>query len=52
MSSLVDRSNSDGFLLWGHQKKHVHAVPSGTIEDLAELEAAVTAVDAIMLKHI
>jgi hypothetical protein len=41
-----------GFLLWGHQKKHVHAVASRTFEDLARLEAAVTAVDAIMLTHV
>jgi hypothetical protein len=39
------------FYLWVLLKKHVHAVPPRTVEDLmATLEAAVTTVGANMLR--
>jgi hypothetical protein len=41
------------FLLWGHLKEQVYAVPPMTIEDLvARHQAAVTTVDAIMLRRV
>jgi hypothetical protein len=40
------------FFLWGQVKVHVHGVLPRTIEDLmARFEAAVTTVDASMLRH-
>jgi hypothetical protein len=41
------------FFLWGHLKGQVYAVPPRTIDDLvARLQAAVTTVDANMLRHV
>jgi hypothetical protein len=49
----VAGSNSYGFFLWGHLKEHVYAVSPRVIEDLmAVFQAAVTMVNAVMLRHV
>jgi hypothetical protein len=51
-SRLPDLTPMDIFL-WGHLKELVYAVPPRTIEALmARLQAAVTMVDANMLRHV
>jgi hypothetical protein len=41
------------FFLWGQLKKKIYEVPPRTIEDLvAKLQAAVTTVDANMLRYV
>jgi hypothetical protein len=50
INSLVARSNSGGFFLWGHLKEHVDAVPHRTIEDfVARLPTGVTMVNVNIL---
>jgi hypothetical protein len=41
------------FLMWGHVKEHVYAVPTRTVEDLvARLPAADTSVDTNILRRL
>lgn len=41
------------FLMWGHVKEHLYAVPPRTVDDLvARLPAADTAVDTNILRHL
>jgi hypothetical protein len=41
------------FLLWGHLKEHVYAVPPRTVKDLvARLKTVVTMVDVKMLRRV
>jgi hypothetical protein len=45
--------NSYGFFLWGYLTEHVYAFSPRMIEDLmAILQAAVTMVSVIMLRHV
>jgi hypothetical protein len=46
-------SNSYGFFLWGYLKEHVYAVSPRMIEELmAVLQASVTIVNAVILRHV
>lgn len=53
LASLIARSDSMDFFLWGHVKEHVYAVPHTTTEELLDgLNAAVKTASANTLRHI